>query len=221
MLALNATYNFSDEHFARLQELIGVQVAWDPADEEGRKWVPVSANTTLFALTIVSTIGYGTLAPTTDEGRIFLIFYAILGLPICGVLTLRFATHIISGIQFLVVVNMNDLDEKFDELDDDDSGTLDSEEFRVALEDLKIEGLTQWRGKRDAEDMPMLTTMAACGDVDIRKTEATEAEGSVPRGRNGEETAYFLSLLKKYSAPPHDKLNLVEFKVRPATPKEQ
>ena len=49
MLALNATYNFSDEHFARLQELIGVQVAWDPADEEGRKWVPVSAGESIIS----------------------------------------------------------------------------------------------------------------------------------------------------------------------------
>lgn len=37
-----------------------------------------------FVVTVVSTIGYGNLAPTTTFGRIFTIFYALVGIPING-----------------------------------------------------------------------------------------------------------------------------------------
>lgn len=37
-----------------------------------------------FVMTVVSTIGYGNLAPTTMYGRIIMIFYALIGIPING-----------------------------------------------------------------------------------------------------------------------------------------
>ena len=39
-----------------------------------------------FCLTVISTIGYGNMAPKTDQGRIFFIFYAIPGIGIFGVM---------------------------------------------------------------------------------------------------------------------------------------
>ncbi|XP_044013815.1 open rectifier potassium channel protein 1-like [Aphidius gifuensis] len=39
-----------------------------------------------FAYTVVSTIGYGNLAPTTMSSRILMIFYALLGIPMNGIL---------------------------------------------------------------------------------------------------------------------------------------
>ncbi|KAJ3630765.1 hypothetical protein MTP99_011939 [Tenebrio molitor] len=38
-----------------------------------------------FVITVVSTIGYGNLAPTTMFGRIFMIFYGLIGIPMNGI----------------------------------------------------------------------------------------------------------------------------------------
>ncbi|XP_008203851.1 open rectifier potassium channel protein 1 [Nasonia vitripennis] len=43
-------------------------------------------NSFYFAYTVVSTIGYGNLAPTNELGRLLMIFYALIGIPINGIL---------------------------------------------------------------------------------------------------------------------------------------
>ncbi|XP_046594345.1 open rectifier potassium channel protein 1 [Neodiprion lecontei] len=43
-------------------------------------------NSFYFAYTVVSTIGYGNLAPTNMLGRILMIFYALIGIPMNGIL---------------------------------------------------------------------------------------------------------------------------------------
>ncbi|XP_014207521.1 open rectifier potassium channel protein 1 isoform X2 [Copidosoma floridanum] len=43
-------------------------------------------NSFYFAYTVVSTIGYGNLAPTNPTGRVLMIFYALIGIPINGIL---------------------------------------------------------------------------------------------------------------------------------------
>lgn len=43
-----------------------------------------------FAITIITTVGYGNINPRTSFGRIFVIFYSILGLPMNGILFSRF-----------------------------------------------------------------------------------------------------------------------------------
>lgn len=42
-----------------------------------------------FCLTIITTVGYGNIYPQTEIGRFFVIFYALLGLPINGILFSR------------------------------------------------------------------------------------------------------------------------------------
>lgn len=43
-----------------------------------------------FALTIITTVGYGNINPQTNIGRLFVIFYAVVGLPMNGILFARF-----------------------------------------------------------------------------------------------------------------------------------
>ncbi|CAL1537307.1 unnamed protein product, partial [Lymnaea stagnalis] len=48
-------------------------------EDTGTRWDIASA--LLFCITLVSTIGYGNMAPKTDNGRLFCIFYAVIGIP--------------------------------------------------------------------------------------------------------------------------------------------
>ncbi|XP_052106676.1 potassium channel subfamily K member 2-like [Mytilus californianus] len=41
-----------------------------------------------FAMTVTTTIGYGNQSPVTDGGRTFCIFYALLGIPLTGIMLL-------------------------------------------------------------------------------------------------------------------------------------
>lgn len=43
-----------------------------------------------FAMTIISTVGYGNINPQTSIGRLFVIFYAVVGLPLNGIVFARF-----------------------------------------------------------------------------------------------------------------------------------
>ncbi|KAK0052221.1 potassium channel subfamily K member 4 [Biomphalaria pfeifferi] len=51
----------------------------DDLDATGTRWDIPSA--ILFCITLISTIGYGNMAPKTYSGRLFCIFYAIIGIP--------------------------------------------------------------------------------------------------------------------------------------------
>ncbi|KAK0133646.1 Potassium channel subfamily K member 5 [Merluccius polli] len=40
-------------------------------------------NAVIFAATVITTIGYGNIAPKTSKGRVFCIFYGLFGVPLC------------------------------------------------------------------------------------------------------------------------------------------
>ncbi|XP_068436622.1 potassium channel subfamily K member 5a [Clinocottus analis] len=40
-------------------------------------------NAVIFAATVITTIGYGNIAPKTPKGRVFCIFYGLFGVPLC------------------------------------------------------------------------------------------------------------------------------------------
>ncbi|CAK6960479.1 potassium channel subfamily K member 5-like [Scomber scombrus] len=50
-------------------------------DKDLKKWD--WANSVIFAATIVTTIGYGNVAPKTKGGRVFCILYGLCGIPLC------------------------------------------------------------------------------------------------------------------------------------------
>ncbi|XP_064484867.1 potassium channel subfamily K member 4-like isoform X2 [Ornithodoros turicata] len=70
-------------------------------DEEGRdthiNWN--FYNSFFFAITVVTTIGYGHLAPSTVWGRIFCVLYAVVGVPMTGILLAAIGDHFSRGLE--------------------------------------------------------------------------------------------------------------------------
>ncbi|XP_015904277.1 potassium channel, subfamily K, member 16-like [Parasteatoda tepidariorum] len=60
-------------------------------------------NSFFFAITVVTTIGYGHLAPSTTGGRLFCVLYATVGIPLTGILLAAIGGHysqrLVKGIQ--------------------------------------------------------------------------------------------------------------------------
>ena len=83
MLKFKARTNLSDADFDWIVAKIGTDIEFDP-DGSTRNWGTWNTNSALFSFTIVSTIGYGNFAPETEGGKIFLIAYALIGIPIIG-----------------------------------------------------------------------------------------------------------------------------------------
>ncbi|XP_047347515.1 open rectifier potassium channel protein 1 isoform X1 [Vespa velutina] len=78
------THN-QNEIFERLTQYCGKSVYnYTDGESDPIKWD--FYNSFFFAYTVVSTIGYGNLAPTNTLSRILMIFYGLLGIPMNGIL---------------------------------------------------------------------------------------------------------------------------------------
>nr|XP_008514102.1 PREDICTED: potassium channel subfamily K member 15 [Equus przewalskii] len=69
-------YGFSAEDDHELERLA---LQAEP-HRAGRRWK--FAGSFYFAITVITTIGYGHAAPGTDSGKVFCMFYALLGIPL-------------------------------------------------------------------------------------------------------------------------------------------
>lgn len=70
--------------FSRLTDYCGKPVHYNmSAEPTVAKWNYY--NSIFFVITVVSTIGYGNLSPTTMFTRIFMIFYGLIGIPMNGI----------------------------------------------------------------------------------------------------------------------------------------
>uniref|UniRef100_A0A8D1Q0I4 Potassium two pore domain channel subfamily K member 15 n=3 Tax=Sus scrofa TaxID=9823 RepID=A0A8D1Q0I4_PIG len=73
---LRRKYGFSTEDYRELERLA---LQAEP-HRAGRQWK--FAGSFYFAITVITTIGYGHAAPGTDSGKVFCMFYALLGIPL-------------------------------------------------------------------------------------------------------------------------------------------
>uniref|UniRef100_A0A670YPR1 Potassium channel subfamily K member n=1 Tax=Pseudonaja textilis TaxID=8673 RepID=A0A670YPR1_PSETE len=73
---LRKKYRFSAEDYREFERLV---LRAEP-HRAGRQWR--FAGSFYFAITVITTIGYGHAAPGTDAGKVFCMFYAILGIPL-------------------------------------------------------------------------------------------------------------------------------------------
>ena len=74
---LQTRFNISDGDMEILADTIGVPNEWDQAN-----WGATNPSSILFAFTVISTIGYGNVTPQTDGGKVFLMAFAIIGVPV-------------------------------------------------------------------------------------------------------------------------------------------
>jgi hypothetical protein len=118
----------------------------------------------MFAFTVLTTIGYGTFAPTTDGGRAFLVIYAIVAIPTAGLTFVFLADRALFQATRCVTRNSDKITRAFDSLDSDHSGFLDLDEFRSALGILKIE-LTE------RQFLELINKIDANGDETIDREE--------------------------------------------------
>lgn len=109
-----------------------------------------------FSCTIVSTIGYGTFAPATTGGRVFLIFYALIGIGAAAPVFAFLGEFIIKKVRLCMgsskpkpAASSAEVQLAFGKYDLDRSGTLDrvsnircSELYRPGRQDLSHTALT-------------------------------------------------------------------------------
>ena len=124
----------NEELFINLQ---AYSTGFDDFDTIKRKWTFI--NSLLFSFTILTTIGYGRYAPLTTGGRVFLMIYAIIGIPLTAVCLSRGAERFIYVYKWISQINIDKIEKAFSHYDENGSGELDEDEFNNALKSLGFE----------------------------------------------------------------------------------
>ncbi|XP_075964536.1 potassium channel subfamily K member 3 [Anarhichas minor] len=89
-------YNLTKENFEEL-ELVVLHLKPHKA---GVQWK--FAGSFYFAITVITTIGYGHAAPSTDSGKVFCMFYALLGIPLTLVMFQSLGERINTFVRYLL-----------------------------------------------------------------------------------------------------------------------
>ncbi|KAK1875492.1 Potassium channel subfamily K member 3 [Dissostichus eleginoides] len=89
-------YNLSKGDFEELEQVV-VQLKPHKA---GVQWK--FAGSFYFAITVITTIGYGHAAPSSDSGKVFCMFYALLGIPLTLVMFQSLGERINTFVRYLL-----------------------------------------------------------------------------------------------------------------------
>ncbi|XP_071775213.1 potassium channel subfamily K member 3a [Centroberyx gerrardi] len=90
------TYNLSTDNFDELETVV-LQLKPHKA---GVQWK--FAGSFYFAITVITTIGYGHAAPSTDGGKVFCMLYALLGIPLTLVMFQSLGERINTFVRYLL-----------------------------------------------------------------------------------------------------------------------
>ncbi|XP_058143726.1 potassium channel subfamily K member 3 [Dasypus novemcinctus] len=93
---LRARYNLSQDSYEEL-ELVVLRLKPHKAGVQWR-----FAGSFYFAITVITTIGYGHAAPSTDGGKVFCMFYALLGIPLTLVMFQSLGERINTLVKYLL-----------------------------------------------------------------------------------------------------------------------
>lgn len=93
---LRARYNLSQGGYEELERVV---LRLKP-HKAGVQWR--FAGSFYFAITVITTIGYGHAAPSTDGGKVFCMFYALLGIPLTLVMFQSLGERINTFVRYLL-----------------------------------------------------------------------------------------------------------------------
>uniref|UniRef100_A0A8C7XKT7 Potassium channel subfamily K member 9 n=1 Tax=Oryzias sinensis TaxID=183150 RepID=A0A8C7XKT7_9TELE len=93
---LQGKYNISEDDYRKLESII---MEAEP-HRAGVQWK--FAGSFYFAITVITTIGYGHAAPGTDAGKAFCMFYAVLGIPLTLVMFQSLGERMNTFVKFLL-----------------------------------------------------------------------------------------------------------------------
>ncbi|XP_066525767.1 potassium channel subfamily K member 9 isoform X1 [Hoplias malabaricus] len=93
---LQGKYNISEEDYRKLETII---MEAEP-HRAGVQWK--FAGSFYFAITVITTIGYGHAAPGTDAGKAFCMFYAVLGIPLTLVMFQSLGERMNTFVKYLL-----------------------------------------------------------------------------------------------------------------------
>nr|XP_033785500.1 potassium channel subfamily K member 9 [Geotrypetes seraphini] len=95
-ILLKGKYNISAEDYRKLEQVI---MESEP-HRAGVQWK--FAGSFYFAITVITTIGYGHAAPGTDAGKAFCMFYAVLGIPLTLVMFQSLGERMNTFVKYLL-----------------------------------------------------------------------------------------------------------------------
>ncbi|XP_014903294.1 potassium channel subfamily K member 9 [Poecilia latipinna] len=93
---LQGKYNISEDDYRKLESII---IEAEP-HRAGVQWK--FAGSFYFAITVITTIGYGHAAPGTDAGKAFCMFYAVLGIPLTLVMFQSLGERMNTFVKYLL-----------------------------------------------------------------------------------------------------------------------
>ncbi|XP_067095134.1 potassium channel subfamily K member 15 [Osmerus mordax] len=89
-------YSFSEDDYREIERVV---LQAEP-HRAGRQWK--FAGSFYFAITVITTIGYGHAAPGTDAGKVFCMFYAVLGIPLTLVMFQSLGERMNTFVRYLL-----------------------------------------------------------------------------------------------------------------------
>ncbi|KAI7793923.1 potassium channel subfamily K member 15 isoform X1 [Triplophysa rosa] len=89
-------YRFSEDDYREIERVV---LQAEP-HRAGRQWK--FAGSFYFAITVITTIGYGHAAPGTDSGKVFCMFYAALGIPLTLVMFQSLGERMNTFVRYLL-----------------------------------------------------------------------------------------------------------------------